>query len=224
VTPRSVPAPAIWGIGVVGSTPWAVSAADIDDEAASATTHLAALGVRQGGLVLLVSRLAHTIHVAPLERAAGMVGARWSSADATAGDARRTEILCRQLAPDAVAGVDGVVTAALIADGHDLGTVFGGVPAVAVTDRVAHRAVSTAGCAPRWWLRLGPANAVECSARAGAHVDPARWSVGTRGGEVTITNVAPRLTPSEDLHTGVRGAVDGARCACGSDWPRVVVG
>lgn len=224
MTARDVTSAAIWGIGVVGATPWPVSAADIEDEAASATAHLAALGVGEGGLVLLVSRLAHTVHVAPLERAAGLVGARWSSADATAGDARRTATLCRQLQPDAVAGIDAVVAGALAEEGHDLGTVFGGVPAVAVTDRAAHRALSAVGCAPRWWLRLGPTSAIECAARSGAHVDPARWSVGVRGGEVTVTNVAPRLTPATDLSTGVRGAVDTARCGCGSEWPRVVVG
>ncbi len=72
--------PRAWGIGrvVVDGvvTPWPVSKADVDDEADSMAVRLAALGLGEGGLVLIVSLLSQTIHVAPFELAAGRVGAR----------------------------------------------------------------------------------------------------------------------------------------------------
>ena len=91
------PAPRVWGVGrvVVGSevTPWPVGRADIEDEAAAMAPRLAALGLGDGGLILIVSLLSQAIHVAPFEQAAGLVGARFSSADATPFDAFRTASL-----------------------------------------------------------------------------------------------------------------------------------
>ena len=56
---EDVPGP--WGVGrvVVGDTitPWPVSQSDIDDEAESMRPRLAALGLGEGGLVLIVSLL-----------------------------------------------------------------------------------------------------------------------------------------------------------------------
>ncbi len=216
MTGRDVPAPGVWGVGCVGGEPWPVSPADIADEATAAVEHLRSLGVDAGGLVLIVSRLAETIHVAPLEIAAGRIGARWSSADATAGDAFRTGSLVRQLQPDAVIGVRAATVGAI-----DDVEVFASVPAVAVADRRAFSALTARGMAPRWWLRLGPTSAFECEARAGAHVDGARWRVEAVDGEVVVSSVVDRLTPAVSLRTGVRGRVVDGPCPCGRRGPRV---
>jgi hypothetical protein len=212
MTARPVPVPTVWGIGTVGSTPWPVAPEDIVDETESAIEHLRMLGIGEGGLVLIVSRLAETIHVAPLELAAGRLSARWSSCDASEGDAFRTASLIRQLRPDAVVGVNETILTAL-----DHG-VFDEVPVVAVTDRFAHDAVPSS----RWWLRLGPTSAFECEARSGAHYDTAKWRVDQSGGRVAITNIAPRLTPSMHLATDVVGHVVDDPCSCGRDGPRIV--
>lgn len=212
---RAVPAPAVWGVGIVGTRAWPVSPADIADETESAVEHLRILGVEAGGLVLIVSRLAESIHVAPLELASGRLSARWSSADANAGDAFRTASLIAQLAPNAVIGVNDTVLAAL----DDPARVFASVPVVAVTDRAAHDQIPDA----RWWVRLGPTNAFECAARAGAHFDGSRWQVTSRDGELLVTSRATRLTPCLELPTGLTGAVTEHVCACGRSWPRVVL-
>jgi len=213
---RAVPAPDVWGVGTVGGESWAVSPSDVVDETESAVEHLRTLGIGAGGLVLIVSRLAETIHVAPLELAAGRLDARWSSADATEGDAFRVASLIRQLEPHAVIGVNSTTVHAL----DDAPSVFASVPVVAVTDATAAHAIPGS----RWWLRLGPASAFECAAGAGAHLDGTRWRVETSAaGEVLVTNRVPRLTPATQLATGVRGHVVDEPCVCGRTGPRVKV-
>jgi hypothetical protein len=212
VTARAVPAPKVWGVGVVGSEAWPVAPADLVDETESAVEHLRVLDIRDGGLVLIVSRLAETIHVAPLELAAGRLNARWSSCDATENDAFRTASLIHQLRPDAVIGINEIIVNAVPSE------TFDGVPVVAVTDRAAHDSIPSS----RWWLRLGPMSAFECAARAGAHYDAGRWFVDHVDGEIVVTNRASRLTPARQLPTGVRGIVVDEACACGRTTPRVV--
>lgn len=213
MTAREITPPPWWGIGAVGSTPWPVSADDIATDTESAVEHLRILGVPEGGLVLIVSRLAETIHVAPLELAAGRIGARWSSADATAGDAFRAASLVRQLSPDAVVGVNAAVVDALA----DPAAAFRSVPSVAVTDDTAFDALDN----PRRWMRLGPTSAFECGERAGAHYDAARWRIENEDGTLLVTNLVPRATPADRFPTGVRGRIIDEPCRCGHAWPRV---
>ena len=56
-------------------------------------------------VVLIVALLSEAIHAVPVEKAAGLLGALYSSADATVMDAPRTEYLINQLRPRAVVGV-----------------------------------------------------------------------------------------------------------------------
>ncbi|MEY2422088.1 MAG: hypothetical protein QOI95_2155 [Acidimicrobiaceae bacterium] len=213
MTARAVPVPKVWGIGLVGAEAWRVSPEDVADETESAVEHLRLLGIREGGLVLIVSRLAETIHVAPLELAAGRLDARWSSCDATEGDAFRTASLIRQLRPDAVIGITETIVGAVTADAFD------DVPVIAVTDRVARDAIPTA----RWWLRVGPTSAFECEERNGAHYDGTRWLVEQLADELVVSNLRNRLSPARQLPTGLRGRVLDDACPCGSSWPRVEV-
>ena len=100
----------VWGVGWIHGEgrrrPWALGHADVADESEVAAGHLTRLGVGEGDLVLLVFTLSDTVHGAPLELAAGRLGARYSCADATEGDAFRTASLIRQLQPRAVVGVN----------------------------------------------------------------------------------------------------------------------
>jgi hypothetical protein len=212
----------VWGIGCVttgaGRVSWAVTNAEVDAEVDACAEHLRSLGVGSDDLVLLVSRLSEAIHVAPLERAAAAVGALYSSADATEGDAFRVAALARQLRPVAVLGINGVVVGVLTSPDD----AFDGAPVVAVTDVAAYRALSMAGLEPRWWLQLGPTNAFECGERAGAHIDHERWRVRRDdAGIVRLTAIGDRLTPCVDLDTALAADVIDTACPCGRPGPRV---
>ena len=213
--------PLVWGIGRVvvdgRVVPWPVAAADIDDEADALAPRLAALGVGDGGLVLLVSLLSQAIHVVPLEQAAGRLGARYSSADATPFDAFRTVALTRQLEPSAVVGLDTRVCEGIAVLGDELGTVFASVGAVVAADTDAAARLSAAGLPVARWLRLGPTSAFSTPVDETLVYDHTRWRVDEEDGALVITNLVPRLTACERLRTGVEGrVVEAGRVALGS--------
>ncbi|HEY7134046.1 MAG TPA: hypothetical protein VIB48_03190 [Acidimicrobiia bacterium] len=224
-----MPPPDVWGVGrvvVAGEmVPWPVSAADIDAEIRSQTTSLRRLGVREGDVVVICSKLSEAIHAFPLESAANALGARYSSTDATEFDAFRTAAMIEQVSPSVVIGVNREVVTGLRTLGRELHDVFAPVAVVATVDDDAHDALAAAGLAPRRWIKLGPTSAFECEARAGAHFDGSRWRVdaGEDGG-LAISVLVPALTACEGLGLGLTGVVDPARCACGSDDPRVRLG
>jgi hypothetical protein len=203
--------PSVWGVGRVvnagGVTPWPVSQHDIDDEAAGLAPRLRALGLDDGGLVLIVSLLSQAIHVVPIEQAAGLVGARYSSADATPFDAFRTVSLVRQLRPTVVLGVDRRVCDGIDELGHDLGEAFATVGAVVAADRDAAQRLGVAGVESGRWVRLGPTSVIAGPGEDLFGYDPSRWQVDERDGELLLTNVAPRLTPCDRLASGWRGHV-----------------
>ena len=205
--------PAVWGVGrlVIGEaiTPWPVSQHDVDDEAESHAPRLAALGVGAGDIVLVVAMLSEAIHAVPLEKAAGKLGALYSSADASTGDAFRCASLIRQLEPVAVVGVNAAVIDGLAALGHEVRDVFAPVAGrVATADEAAHAALGAAGLSPRRWVKLGPTSAWETEPGSDTLAyDAERWHVEDGGDELAITNRATRLTLCTGLRTGVRGRV-----------------
>jgi hypothetical protein len=201
--------PAVWGVGRLvldgEVTPWPVAEHDIDDEAESLAPRLAALGLEAEGLVLIVSMLSQAMHVVPLERAAGRVGALYSSADATPFDAFRVAALTGQLEPQVVMGITGDVLDGLAQAGRDPAEVLRPVPAVVTADDDAHARLRAAGLAPRRWVKLGPTSAIESIDEDGPVYDATRWDVEQDGGELVISNRVPRLTPARALRTAVRG-------------------
>lgn len=203
--------PRVWGVGRVvdaaGVTPWPVSQHDVDDEAAALAPSLAALGLADGGLVLLVSLLSQAIHVVPLEQAAGILGARYSSADATPFDAFRTVSLVRQLQPSVVAGIDRRVCDGIDELGRGLGEVFAAVGTVVAADRDAAQRLGAAGVQPGRWARLGPTSVFAVPGEDEYRYDPSRWQVDEDDGALLLTNLVERLTPCDRRPTGWRGRV-----------------
>jgi hypothetical protein len=158
--------------------------------------------------VLIVSMLSQAVHVVPLERAAGRVGALYSSADATPFDAFRVAALTRQLQPQVVLGITGDVLDGLAEAGRDPVDVLGAVPAVVTVDSDAYARLRAGGLTPRRWVRLGPTSAIEGLDEDGPRYDPTRWGVQSGvDGELLITSLVPRLTPARALQTGVRGSI-----------------
>ena len=203
--------PNVWGVGrvLVGDeiVPWAASEADIDDETEVAATFLRELGLRADELVLIVSYLSQAIHVAPFERAAGVVGALYSSADASRFDAFRTASLVRQLEPTVVIGIDDAVLDGFDDLGRDPAEVFAAVRAVVASGTAAQARLSAAGVTAGIWLRLGALNAVAGPGESDLRYDATRWQVEEADGELLVTNLAARLTPSDRFRTGFRGRV-----------------
>ena len=208
--------PVAWGVGrvVVGDEmiPWPVSQRDIDDETESMVPRLAALGLGEGGLVLIVSLLSDTIHVYPFEQAAGRLGALYSSADRSPFDAFRTASLIRQLRPTVVMGIDRRVLDGLADADRDLHEVFAPVPAVVAVDDAAATRLAATGLTVRRWLTIGPTSALQPLDDDALVYDPTRWEIesaddGEGGGELVITNLVDRLTPCDRFRTGRRGKV-----------------
>jgi hypothetical protein len=221
-----MPPPDVWGVGrvvVAGEmVPWPVSAADIEAETRSQTASLRRLGVREGDVVVICSKLSEAIHAFPLESAANALGARYSSTDATEFDAFRTAAMIEQVSPRVVIGVNREVVAGLRGLGRDIHDVFAPVAVVATVDDEAHAALAAAGLAPRQWVKLGPTSAFECEARAGAHFDGSRWRVDADGdGRLAISVLVPTSTACDGFVLGLNGVVDPTPCVCGSDDPRV---
>jgi hypothetical protein len=215
--------PAVWGVSRVvvdgDVTPWPVTQADIDDEAESLAPRLAALGLEPGGLVLVVAMLSQAMHAVPFERAAGKLGALYSSADATPFDAFRVAVLVRQLEPQVVLGITRSVLDGLIEAGREPAEVLGPVPAVVTADSDAHTRLRGAGLNPRRSVRLGPTTAIEAPDADGPVYDAGRWDVEAVDGELLVSNLVPRLTEARRLRTGVRGRVvgDGRVSVSGSE-------
>jgi hypothetical protein len=205
--------PDVWGVSrvVVGGevTPWPVSQDDIEDEAESLAPRLAALGLEPGGLVLVVAMLSNAMHAVPFERAAGKLGALYSSADATPFDAFRVAVLVRQLEPQVVLGITSSVLDGLVDAGRDPADVLGPAPAVIAADADAHARLRAAGLTPRRSVRLGPTTAIEGVDGDGPVYDAARWDVEELDGELLVSNLVPRLTSARRLRTGIRGRVVG---------------
>jgi hypothetical protein len=205
--------PAVWGVSrvVVGGdvTPWPVAQADIDDEAESLAPRLAALGLEPGGLVLVVAMLSQAVHAVPFERAAGKLGALYSSADATPFDAFRVAVLVRQLEPQVVLGITSSVLDGLVEAGREPAEVLGPVPAVVTADSDADTRLRAAGLSPRRSVRLGPTTAIEGPGADGPVYDATRWDVEEFDGELLVSNLVPRLTEARRLRTGIRGRVVG---------------
>jgi len=203
--------PVAWGVGrvVVGDEviPWPVSQRDIDDETESMVARLAALGLGEGGLALIVSLLSDTIHVYPFEQAAGRLGALYSSADRSPFDAYRTASLIRQLRPTVVMGIDQRVLDGLSDAGRDLHEVFAPVPAVVAVDDDAVARLAATGLDVRRWLTIGPTSALQPLDDDALVYDATRWEIESEGGELAITSLVDRLTPCDRLRTGRRGRV-----------------
>jgi len=203
--------PNVWGVGrvLVGDeiVPWAVSEADIDDETEVAAAFLRDLGLRADELVLIVSYLSQAVHVAPFERAAGVVGALYSSADASRFDAFRTASLVRQLKPTVVIGIDDAVLDGFDDLDLDPGEALATVNAVVASGTAAQARLSAAGVTAGFWLRLGALNAVAGPGESDLRYDATRWQVDEADGELLLTNLATRLTPSDRFRTGFRGHV-----------------
>ncbi|MFF0042981.1 hypothetical protein ACFYRG_43460 [Streptomyces mirabilis] len=143
-------------------------------------------------------------------------------AEAMGWDHRRTSVFHRELRPHAVIGLSAETLEGL-SGATDIGEMFRPTSVVlARPDAVPMlHAVGVPGCV---LSPLGPALAVECPERSGAHVSAAEWRVGERDGQLSVAAGEGRASPLSETPLGIAGRVVTGRCACGSDDPRVLFG
>lgn len=155
----------------------------------------------------------------PFETAARELGAPYSLGEIYAFEAFRTSMYARRLAVSMIFGIDRTVTEGL---GEELAEVVARVPVIgARPDAVG--LLTAAGARPFVVTRVGPAIAVECAYRDGAHVNGAEWTLGLRGGELMISTAGPRAYQVSEAGLGLRGTLTEGACGCGRAGQRVVM-
>ncbi len=116
-------------------------------------------------------------------------------------------------------GIDRTVAEGL---GGELAGIVARVPViVARPDAVG--LLAQMGARPSVVARLGPAIAVECPHRRGAHLNGAEWTLAERGGELYISTAGPRAHRVSEAALGLRGTLTDGPCACGRAGQRVTV-
>ncbi|MFF5140053.1 hypothetical protein ACFY6U_10020 [Streptomyces sp. NPDC013157] len=142
-------------------------------------------------------------------------------AEAMGWDHRRTAVFHRELDPHAVIGLSAETLEGL-AGAADIGEMFRSTsvvlarpPAVPVL-----RGVGVSACVIS---AVGPALALECPERGGAHVDAVEWRVSERDGQLSVAAGEGRTSPLPETPLGIAGRVVGGRCGCGSEDPRILL-
>ncbi|MBW8793432.1 MAG: hypothetical protein JF597_07530 [Streptomyces sp.] len=142
-------------------------------------------------------------------------------AEAMGWDHRRTSVFHRELRPHAVIGLSAETLEGLSA-AADIGQMFR--PTQIVLARPAAvpmlRALGVPACL---FSAVGPALALECPERSGAHVNGAEWRLGERDGELFVAAGEQRTSPLPETPLGIAGRVVSGRCGCGSEDPRVLL-
>ncbi|MEE1762844.1 hypothetical protein [Streptomyces sp. SP18BB07] len=141
-------------------------------------------------------------------------------AEAMGWDHRRTSVFHRELRPDAVIGLSAETLEGL-AGATDVGEMFRPM-SVVLARPAAIPKLRAVGVSASLFSPVGPALALECSARSGAHVNAAEWRVGERDGELSVAAGEGRASPLPETPLGIAGRVVTGRCACGSEDPRVL--
>lgn len=220
---RAFPAPEVLAISAYptpsGLGYFEYGAQDRTDDVAWLRPALRRHGVGDGN-VLALAPLQETVWFDPVLTAVRELGSPYSMTDNYTFDAFRNLVYIRQLGVRVMLGLTGQVAEAL---GEDLAEVVASVPTILARPD-ACEIVEQAGGRPFVFTPVGPALAVECPERAGAHVNGEIWDVAVDvDGEVRLTTVGRRLHHVSDLWTGVAAQVRRGECGCGESGPRLVL-
>ena len=227
---RKLPPQRLWGIGsydVGGERVYfEISWDDQRRDTAWARAMLADLGViaekgagEEGGGLVIVCGMAESPWFDPFETAAREMGVPYSTGEIASFEAFRTGMYARRLPITMVFGINQTVAEGL---GDELAEVVAKVPAIVARPDAAGP-LAEAGARPFLLTRIGPAIAVECSQRSGAHINDAEWTLTERGGELFVSTAGPRAHQVTEAATGLAGGVTAGPCGCGRDGQRVIV-
>jgi hypothetical protein len=194
--------------------------AELARDTAWTAARLRGLGLAAGQRALLNGSGFEGPWLRPLMDALREIGVTYGIAEAMGWDANRTLVFARELDLHAVIGLPQPVLERL-GDDAALRALFGGMrvvlarPAAAALLRQAGIPAGVIGF-------LGPALAIECGLRQGAHVNAAEWTVGQQDGALWIAAARGRCKELGRTVLAVRGTVVSEPCACGSADPRVL--
>jgi len=142
-------------------------------------------------------------------------------AEAMGWDHRRTSVFHRELVPHAVIGLSAETLEGLSGTA-DIGEMFRTTPVV-LARPAAVPVLRGAGVSACLISAVGPALALECPQRCGAHVNAAEWRMGERDGELFVAAGDGRESRLPETPLGIPGRVVTGRCACGSEDPRLLL-
>ena len=219
----TVPRPRQWGIGryhVAGQPVYfEVGWDDWQRDVAWARAMLAGHGVGPGSGLVIVGGMAESPWFDPFETAARELGAPYSIGEIYAFEAFRTGMYARRLPITMIFGLDRTVAEGL---GDELAEVVARVPVIVARPDAAGL-LAGAGAQPFIVSRVGPALAVECPHRTGAHVNGAEWTLAERGGELFLSTTGPRAHQVIEAATGLHGTITEGGCGCGRTGQRVSI-
>jgi hypothetical protein len=218
----TLPRQRLWAIGrydVAGQPVYfEISWDDWRRDAAWARAMLADHEVGAGDGLVIVCGMSESPWFDPFETAARELGAPSSIGEIHGFEAFRTGMYARRLPIRMIFGINRTVAEGL---GDDLAEVVARVPVIVARPDAAGL-LAEAGARPFILTRLGPAIAVECPQRSGAHINNAEWSLAERGGELYISTAGPRAHQVTQAPTGLTGSITTEPCACGRDGQRVI--
>jgi hypothetical protein len=219
----TLPRPGPWGIGRYDAAGppvyFEVSWDDWRRDVAWARALLAAFGIGPDSGLVIVGGMPESPWFDPFETAARELGAPYSIGEIYAFEAFRTGMYARRLPITMIFGLDRTVAEGL---GDELAEVVARVPVIVARPDAAGP-VAAAGAQPFIVTRVGPALAVECPCRSGAHLNGAEWTVAERGGELFLSTAGPRAHQVSEAAVGLRGTLTEGPCGCGRGGPRVTI-
>jgi hypothetical protein len=219
----TLPRPGPWGIGrydVAGQPVFfEVSWDDWRRDAGWARALLAGHGVGPASGLVIIGGMPESPWLDPFETAARELGAPYSIGEIYAFEAFRTGMYARRLPITMIFGIDRTVAEGL---GDELAEVVARVPVIVARPDAAGL-LAQAGAQPFIVTRVGPAIAVECPHRSGAHLNGAEWTLAERGGELFISTAGPRAHQVSEAAVGLRGTLADGPCGCGRVGQRVTI-
>jgi hypothetical protein len=219
----SIPRSRLWGIGryYVDDTPvdFEIGWDDWERDTAWARAMLADHGIGPGSGLVIVGGMPESPWFDPFETAARELGAPYSIGEVYPFEAFRTGMYVHRLPITMIFGINRAIAEAL---GDELADVVAQV-GVIVARPDAHPVLQDAGARPFTVTRIGPALAVECPDRAGAHLNGAEWIVTEEDGRLFITSAGSRAHRASRAALGIRGSVSAGPCGCGRTGQRVTV-
>jgi hypothetical protein len=172
-----------------------------------------------GGGLVIVGGMPESPWFDPFETAARELGAPYSIGEIYGFEAFRTGMYARRLPVTMIFGIDRTVAEGL---GDELADVVARVPVIVARPDAAGL-LAEAGAAPYIVTLVGPAIAVECPYRSGAHLNGAEWTLAERGGELFLSTAGPRADQVSQVPVGLRGTLTEGECACGRTGQRVTI-